>query len=138
MKRINAQLAIKNRNRGTRSKIGQLKATIQCKKQDEGGAADTCGLVSADVDHFIQVFVLTKKAAESVLGYSLASLLSASGEVQPAGKPVIEQKKAGSIKSSINIEDLLLGETVGTGQFGLVKIARVKQRCELFALKVLL
>lgn len=92
----------------------------------------------ADEAPVMQVFVLTRKAAETALGCSLGSLLSAvnaAGEnhvLNDVAHPHSPVRKAPCIGG----DDLLVGETIGTGQFGMVKVARLKQRDELFALKV--
>lgn len=85
----------------------------------------------------LQVFVLTRKAAESVLGAPLTTLASSSIHGDGStNKGTPEVKRAASGGGRVKVQDLLLGETVGTGQFGMVKIAKLKQGPELYALKV--
>ena len=82
--------------------------------------------------------MLTRKAAESALGYPLTSLFDANASL---GMTPLEgdkeQKKARWKEPKMNIGDLLLGQVVGTGQFGMVRIARLKGRSDLYALKVI-
>lgn len=86
----------------------------------------------------LQVFVLTRKAAEAVLGAPLTSLLASSNslEANRSEKGIAEAKMLMSRSNSVRVEHLLVGETVGTGQFGMVKVARLQSRPDLFALKV--
>lgn len=85
---------------------------------------------------FLQIFLLTKKAAEIALGYPLTSLISISADSQPARRADGDLRQGLDSDPRIDVKDLLLGETVGTGQFGLVKIAHMKRHPELYALKV--
>ena len=86
----------------------------------------------------LQVFVLARKAAESVLGVLLTTLLTNSSTVDGSNtdKGTPEAKKEVRGGGKVIVQDLLLGETVGTGQFGMVKVAQLKPAPNLYALKV--
>ena len=84
------------------------------------------------------MFVLSRKAAESALGVPLTTLLASSSKEDGSNtdKLTPEAKNEVTGEAKVKVQDLLLGETVGTGQFGMVKIARLKPAPYLYALKV--
>lgn len=84
----------------------------------------------------MQVFVLTRKAAESALGCSLDRLAKSSLDISASREGTTEPRHPASKEAGAKCDNLLVGETVGTGQFGMVKVAKFKHRANLYALKV--
>ena len=85
----------------------------------------------------LQVFTLTRKAAEDALGSPPAQLL--------ARGPAREMKRmrtrdnlgvSSSGQPRVEYEDLNLGRIIGAGQFGMVRIAQNKHNGDVYALKV--